>query len=101
MYGAPPPPWREAITKAEAFAQEDIVVAAQIRHDRGIAQQNQAHCRHVAPPADKADLFHSRLEMRQRRHRSSQRRRACRCAALCAHNGFCVASMAMSHSPPR
>jgi hypothetical protein len=49
---APPSP--EAIAKAEAFAQKNIVAAAQIRHDRGVTPQNKAYLRHVALPTDPA-----------------------------------------------
>ncbi len=45
---APPSP--EAIAKAEAFAQDNIVAAAQIRHDRGIAPE--ALFRDPTLPAD-------------------------------------------------
>jgi hypothetical protein len=49
-----PPPSPEAIAKAEAFAQEDIVAAAQIRHDRGVTPQNTAYLRHLTLPSDPA-----------------------------------------------
>jgi hypothetical protein len=52
--GSAPPPSPEAIAKAEAFAQKNIVAAAQIRHDRGVTPQNQAYLRHVALPTDPA-----------------------------------------------
>ena len=52
--GSAPPPSPEAIAKAEAFAQENIVAAAQIRHDRGVTPQNKAYFRHLALPADPA-----------------------------------------------
>jgi hypothetical protein len=47
---APPSP--EAIAKAEAFAGENIVAAAQIRHDRGVTPQGEAHFRRVTLPTD-------------------------------------------------
>jgi hypothetical protein len=50
---APPaPPSAEAIAKAEAFADDDVVAAAQIRHDRGITPQNKAYFRHLELPTD-------------------------------------------------
>ena len=49
-----PPPSPEAIAKAEAFAQENIVAAAQIRHDRGVTPQNKAYFRHLTLPTDPA-----------------------------------------------
>jgi translation initiation factor IF-2 len=47
---AEPPPSPEATAKAEAFAQENPVAAAQIRHDRGVTPQNTAYFRHVKLP---------------------------------------------------
>ncbi|HVC59266.1 MAG TPA: hypothetical protein VND19_02735 [Acetobacteraceae bacterium] len=52
--GSTPSPSPEAIAKAEAFADEDIVAAAQIRHDRGVTPQNKAYFRHLALPTDPA-----------------------------------------------
>jgi hypothetical protein len=49
-----PPPSPEAIAKAEAFADEDLVAAAQIRKDRGITPQNKARFRHLTLPNDPA-----------------------------------------------
>ncbi|HVC59212.1 MAG TPA: hypothetical protein VND19_02465, partial [Acetobacteraceae bacterium] len=49
-----PPPSPEAITQAEAFAQEDMVAAAQIRHDRGVTPQNKAYFHHLTLPTDPA-----------------------------------------------
>jgi hypothetical protein len=50
----PAPPSPEAIAKAEAFAGENIVAAAQIRHDRGVTPQSTAYFRHAALPTDPA-----------------------------------------------
>ncbi len=47
-----PPPSPEAIARAEAFADEDLVAAAQIRHDRGVTSQNKAYFRHLTLPTD-------------------------------------------------
>jgi len=52
--GSAPPASPEAIAKAEAFALEDGVAAAQIRHDRGVTPQNKAFVRHLTPPTDPA-----------------------------------------------
>jgi len=52
--GSASPPSPEAIAKAEAFADEDITAAAQIRHDRGVTPQCKAHYRHVMLPTDPA-----------------------------------------------
>ena len=52
--GSALPPSPDSIAKAEAFAQEDIVAAAQIRHDRGVTPQNKAYLRHLTLPADPA-----------------------------------------------
>jgi hypothetical protein len=52
--GSAPPPSPEAIAQAEAFAEQDVVVAAQIRHDRGITAQSKAHFSAVALPTDPA-----------------------------------------------
>jgi len=49
-----PPPSPEAIAKAEAFAKERTVAAAQIRHDRGVTPQCKAHYRYVTLPTDPA-----------------------------------------------
>ncbi len=49
-----PPPSPEAIEQAEAFAQEDMVAAAQIRHDRGVTSRAKAYFRHLTLPADPA-----------------------------------------------
>jgi hypothetical protein len=49
---APPSP--EAIAQAEAFAQEHIGAAAQIRHDRGVTLQITAYFPEVALPTDPA-----------------------------------------------
>jgi len=51
---APPPPSPEAIAKAEAFAQQHVVAAAQIRHDRGVTPQSKAYFRHLSLPTDPA-----------------------------------------------
>ena len=51
---AAPPPSPEAIAKAEAFADEDMVAAAQIRHDRGVTPQSEAYFHHLTLPADPA-----------------------------------------------
>jgi hypothetical protein len=48
------PPSPEAIAKAEAFAQREIVAAAQIRHDRGVTAQSKVYFRHMALPTDPA-----------------------------------------------
>jgi hypothetical protein len=52
MAAAASSPSPEAIAKAEAFAQREIVAAAQIRHDRGVTPQIKAYFRHVALPSD-------------------------------------------------
>ena len=52
--GSAPPPSPEAIAKAEAFVDEDVVAAAQIRHDRGVTPQNRARFRHLTLPSDPA-----------------------------------------------
>ncbi len=49
-----PPPSPEAIAKAEAFVDEDVMAAAQIRHDRGVTPQNKARFRHLTLPTDPA-----------------------------------------------
>jgi len=54
LAGSAPPPSPEAIAKAEAFADEEMVAAAQIRHDRGVTPQCKAHYRHVTLPTDPA-----------------------------------------------
>ncbi len=48
------PPSLEAIARAEAYAAENLVAAAQIRHDRGITPQSTAYFRHLTLPADPA-----------------------------------------------
>jgi hypothetical protein len=50
----PPPPSPEAIAKAEAYVQENIVAAAQIRYDRGVTPRNTAYFRHLTLPSDPA-----------------------------------------------
>ena len=52
--GSVPPPSPEAIAKAEAFAHQNIVAAAQIRQDRGVTPQNKAFFRDLTFPADPA-----------------------------------------------
>jgi hypothetical protein len=52
VQAAPPSP--EAIARAEAFALENGVAAAQIRHDRGVTPQNKAYFHHVTLPTDPA-----------------------------------------------
>jgi hypothetical protein len=52
--GSAPPPSPEAIAKAEAFALENGVAAAQIRHDRGVTPRNKVYFHHVALPTDPA-----------------------------------------------
>jgi hypothetical protein len=49
---APPSP--EAIADAEAFAQRNVVAAAQIRHDRGVTERNKAYLRYLTVPTDPA-----------------------------------------------
>jgi hypothetical protein len=49
-----PPPTPEAISKAEAYALEEPLAAAQIRHDCGVTSQNTAFFRHLTLPADPA-----------------------------------------------
>ena len=49
-----PPPSPEAIAKAEAYAREEGVAAAQIRHDRGVTPQNKAYFRRLTLPTDPA-----------------------------------------------
>jgi hypothetical protein len=49
-----PPPSPEAIAKAEAFAEREIVAAVQIRHDRGVTPRSKEYFRHVALPSDPA-----------------------------------------------
>jgi hypothetical protein len=44
----------EAMALAEAFAQKQIVAAAQIRHDGGVTPRNQAYFRTVTFPSDPA-----------------------------------------------
>ncbi|HEY3848899.1 MAG TPA: hypothetical protein VGL95_17475, partial [Acetobacteraceae bacterium] len=39
---------------AEAFAQKNIVAAAQIRHDRGVTERNKAYLRYLTLPTDPA-----------------------------------------------
>jgi hypothetical protein len=52
--GSAPPPSPEAIARAEAFVDEDVVAAAQIRHDRGVTPQHKARFRHLTLPSDPA-----------------------------------------------
>ncbi len=52
--GTTPPPSPDAIAKAEAFAEEDMVAAAQIRHDRGVTPQSKAYFHHLTLPTDPA-----------------------------------------------
>jgi hypothetical protein len=52
--GSVPPPSPEAIANAEAFAQKNIVAAAQIRHDRGVTERNKAYLRYLTLPTDPA-----------------------------------------------
>ncbi len=52
--GSAPPPSPDSIAKAEAFAEEDMVAAAQIRHDRGVTPQSKAYFRHLTLPTDPA-----------------------------------------------
>jgi hypothetical protein len=52
VQAAPPSP--EAIAEAEAFAEEEGMAAAQIRHDRGVTPQNKAYLRHLTLPTDPA-----------------------------------------------
>lgn len=52
--GATPPPSREAIAQAEAFALDNIIAAALIRQERGITPQNKPLLRGVTLPADPA-----------------------------------------------
>jgi hypothetical protein len=47
-----PPPSPEAIAKAETYAAENIVAAAQIRFDRGVTPLNTAYLRHLTLPTD-------------------------------------------------
>ena len=49
-----PPPSPEAIAKAEAYAREEGVAAAQIRHDRGVTPRTEAYFHAVALPTDPA-----------------------------------------------
>jgi hypothetical protein len=61
-----PLPSREAIVQAEALAQEEVVAAAQIRHDRRITPRTRAYFHAVAFPADPAvidALAHGTSEM--------------------------------------
>jgi hypothetical protein len=52
--GSAPPPSSDAIAQAEAFMAQDIVAAAQIRHDRGVTPRNKAYFHEVTFPADPA-----------------------------------------------
>jgi hypothetical protein len=52
--GSAPPPSPEAIARAEDFAVEECVAAAQIRHDRGVTPQNKAYFHEVTFPTDPA-----------------------------------------------
>ncbi len=47
-------PSPEAIAMAEAYVQQNLVAAAQIRHDRGVTPQSTAYFRHLTLPADPA-----------------------------------------------
>jgi hypothetical protein len=47
-----PSPTAEALAKAEAYAAENGVAAAQIRHDRGVTPQNTAYFHHLTLPTD-------------------------------------------------
>ncbi len=47
-----PPPSPEAIANGEAYVEENVVAAAQIRHDRGVTPQSTAYFRHLTLPAD-------------------------------------------------
>jgi hypothetical protein len=47
-----PPPSPEAIAKAEAYVEENIVAAAQIRYDGGVTPLNTAFFRHLTLPSD-------------------------------------------------
>jgi hypothetical protein len=49
-----PSPSPEAIAKAEAFMREEVVAAAQIRHDRGVTPRIKAYFRHLTLPTDPA-----------------------------------------------
>jgi hypothetical protein len=49
-----PPPSPEAIAQAEAFMREEVVAAAQIRHDRGVTPRTEAYFHEVALPTDPA-----------------------------------------------
>jgi hypothetical protein len=53
---APPtaPPLPEAIANAEAFAQKNMMAAAQIRHDRGVTPQSKAYFHNLTLPTDPA-----------------------------------------------
>jgi hypothetical protein len=52
--GSAPHPSPDAIARAEAFMQEEMVAAAQIRHDGGVTPQNKAYFHEVTFPADPA-----------------------------------------------
>jgi hypothetical protein len=49
-----PPPSPEAIEQAEAFMREEVLAAAQIRHDRGVTPRAKAYFHEVALPTDPA-----------------------------------------------
>jgi hypothetical protein len=49
-----PLPSPEAIAQAEAFAQEEVVAAAQIRHDHGVTERTRAYFHEVTLPTDPA-----------------------------------------------
>ncbi len=50
----PPPPSPKAITQAEDFMREQVVTAAQIRHDGGVTPRTKAFFHAVALPTDPA-----------------------------------------------
>jgi hypothetical protein len=52
--GSAPTPSPQAIARAEAFAKEEICVAARIRQDRGVTPQCKAYFPHLTLPTDPA-----------------------------------------------
>jgi hypothetical protein len=52
--GSAPPPSAEAMEQAEAFMREEMVAAAQVRHDRGVTPLNRACFHEVTFPTDPA-----------------------------------------------
>jgi hypothetical protein len=52
--GSAPPPSPEALAQAEAFVEQNVVAAAQIRHDRGVTPQSKARFHDVTLPTDPA-----------------------------------------------